>query len=133
MAVDVLATIAIERPQAEVAAYAGDPSNAPEWYRRIGSAEWITDPPVRLGSRVRFHATLPRPRSRLRLRDRRATRPTSSSPCRPPRGPFPMRTTYTWRALSDRATHMTLRNQGEPTGFARLGSPVHRSGRCAAR
>ena len=53
---DVTAATVIECPIAEVAAYAGDPSNAPEWYRRISSAEWQTEPPIALGSKVTFHA-----------------------------------------------------------------------------
>ena len=56
MAVDVMTTIVIERPIAEVAAYAGDPSNAPTWYRRIDDAEWETEPPIMLGSRIAFRA-----------------------------------------------------------------------------
>ena len=56
MTVDVNATIVIERPIDEVSAYAGDPSNAPTWYRRITSAEWETEPPIALGSRITFRA-----------------------------------------------------------------------------
>ena len=122
MAVDVMATVAIERPVASVASYAGDPSNAPEWYRRIESAEWVTEPPVRLGSRIRFHAEfLGRELDytyevvELTHHEQVAMRTVD--------GPFPMRTTYTWRPLSDRASHMTLRNEGEPAGFARLATP----------
>jgi hypothetical protein len=39
-------------------------------------------------------------------------------------GPFPMETTYTWRALGPSGTRMTLRNRGEPSGFSRLLSPL---------
>ena len=38
-------------------------------------------------------------------------------------GPFPMETTYTWEPF-DEGTRMTLRNRGEPTGFARVAAPV---------
>jgi hypothetical protein len=34
-----------------------------------------------------------------------------------------METTYTWTAEGD-GTRMTLRNRGEPTGFAKVGAPV---------
>ncbi len=57
MSVDVTVETTIDRPVIVVADYAGDPSNAPAWYRRIASAEWQTEPPVRVGSQVTFTAT----------------------------------------------------------------------------
>ena len=56
MAVDVATDIVIDRPRAEVAAYAADPANAPAWYVNIKTVEWQTPPPARLGSRVAFVA-----------------------------------------------------------------------------
>jgi uncharacterized membrane protein len=123
MNVDVAATIVIERPIDEVSSFAGDPSNAPRWYRRITSAEWQTDPPIMLGSRIAF-------RARFLGRDLAYTyeiteyTPGEQIAMRTAEGPFPMATTYTWRAIGSRVTHMTLRNHGEPRGFSKLAAPM---------
>jgi hypothetical protein len=39
-------------------------------------------------------------------------------------GPFPMETTYSWQAVDDHTTRMTLRNRGEPAGFSNLAAPL---------
>jgi hypothetical protein len=39
-------------------------------------------------------------------------------------GPFPMETTYTWADMPDGRTRMTLRNRGEPAGFASVAAPI---------
>src|SRR4249919_793999 len=54
--VDVLTETVIRRPVAEVSAFAGDPTNAPDWYVNIDSVEWRTPPPVAVGSRMAFVA-----------------------------------------------------------------------------
>jgi uncharacterized protein YndB with AHSA1/START domain len=120
--VDVLTETTVHRPVAEVAAYASDPANAPEWYVNIKAAEWRTEPPLRLGSRVAFVATFLGRRLAYTyevtdlVHGERLVMRTAE-------GPFPMETTYTWRAEGDGATRMTLRNRGEPRGFAKLGAP----------
>lgn len=123
MTVDVTATVVIERPIGDVSEFAGDPSNAPEWYRRIASADWETEPPISLGSRIAF-------RARFLWRELAYTyevteyTPGEQVAMRTSQGPFPMATTYTWRPVSDRVTHMTLRNHGNPAGFSRLIAPL---------
>lgn len=123
MSVDVAATVVIERPITEVSAYAGDPANAPEWYRRIESAAWQTEPPVRLGSRIRFRANF-LGRTLDYTYEVVEYSPGEQIEMRTVDGPFPMSTTYTWRPVGDRVTHMLMRNLGEPSGFGKLAAPV---------
>jgi uncharacterized protein YndB with AHSA1/START domain len=123
MAVDVLSEIVIDRPCAEVAEYAGDPSHAPDWYVNIESVRWRTEPPVRTGSTMDFVA---------RFLGRRLAYtyevvelvPGERLVMRTAQGPFPMETTYTWQAVDGDRTRMTLRNRGEPSGFGRVAGPV---------
>lgn len=39
-------------------------------------------------------------------------------------GPFPMETAYEWEPVGATATRMTLRNRGQPAGFAKLAAPM---------
>jgi uncharacterized membrane protein len=121
--VDVSTHIVIDRPLELVADFAVDPSNAPRWYANIDSVDWLTSPPVAVGSQMSFVArflgrtlrytyevTELEPRRRLLMR-------TSE-------GPFRMETTYTWEPITDQATRMWLRNRGQPSGFAGVGAPL---------
>jgi uncharacterized protein YndB with AHSA1/START domain len=122
MAVDVLSEIVIDRPCEQVAAYAADPSHAPEWYVNIASVEWLSEPPVRVGSRMAFVA-------RFLGRQLAYTYeiveyvPGERLVMRTAEGPFPMETTYTWHGDGAGRTRMTPRNRGEPAGFSRLTGP----------
>jgi uncharacterized membrane protein len=121
--VDVQTEIEIARPRAEVAAYAADPGNAPEWYENIRSVEWRTPPPAQVGSRIAFEARF-LGRSLAYTYEITRLEPGSELVMRTAEGPFPMETTYTWSDTGDGATRMTLRNRGEPAGFARVGAPM---------
>jgi hypothetical protein len=119
--VDVQVETVIERSPADVAAYAGDPTNAPEWYANIRSVVWQTPPPVAVGSRMDFVAQFLGRRLAytyevVELTPQRLVMKTAD-------GPFPMETTYTWEQAGA-GTRMTLRNRGNPTGFSKLGAPL---------
>ena len=120
--VDVLTTTLIERPVAEVAAFAGDPSNAPRWYVNIKSIEWKTKPPLAVGSQLDFVAQFLGRRLAYTY-EVTVLEPGARLVMRTAQGPFPMETTYTWEAEGPARTKMSLRNRGEPAGFSRLLAP----------
>ena len=122
MSVDVSTSVVINVPAEEVARYASDPDNVPAWYANIKSVEWKTPRPLQVGSRLTFVAHflgrrleytyevvewIPGKRFVMRTTD----------------GPFPMETTYTWEAVTDGQTRMTLRNRGTPSGFSTWMAP----------
>jgi ligand-binding SRPBCC domain-containing protein len=123
LVVDVLTEIEIERPRDEVSAFAANPDNATAWYKNIKAVEWETPPPLVVGSRIRFRAqflgrTLEYTYEVRQLQHGQHFVMTTAQ------GPFPMETTYSWEDTPDGATKMTLRNRGEPSGFAAMGAPV---------
>jgi hypothetical protein len=123
MAVDVATDIIIDRPCAEVAAYAADPTNALRWYANIESAAWRTPPPIAVGSQVDFVAHF-LGRRLIYTYEIVELAAGAKLVMRTAQGPFPMETTYTWMALDDTHTRMTLRNRGEPAGFTKVAAPL---------
>lgn len=121
--VDVFTEIIIDCPLDRVSDYTANPDNAPEWYVNIKSAEWQTQKPLAMGSKIAFKAQflgkelayvyqiveyIPRKKLVMRTAD----------------GPFPMEKTYTWETVDRNSTRMTLRNQGKPSGFSMFFTPL---------
>jgi len=123
MTVDVLTETVIDRPRAEVAAYAADPSHAPDWYANIESVEWKTTPPVAVGSRMAFVARFLGRRLAYTYEIAELV-PGERLVMRTAEGPFPMETTYTWEPVGENRTRMTLRNRGDPSGFSKVSAPL---------
>ena len=123
MSVDVTTSIVIGRPRREVFAFAADLDRTASWYRNITSVRWLTQKPLAVGSRVAFTANF-LGRQLTYTYEVRDLVPGERLVMRTQEGPFPMETTYTWEDQTEDATRMTLRNRGEPSGFANVAAPV---------
>jgi hypothetical protein len=121
--VDVLTDVVIDRSRHDVAAFVSELENTTRWYKNISSAEWQSEPPLRVGSRLAIAA-------RFLGRELRYTYEVIDVVAderlvmRTEQGPFPMETTYTWEDAPGGKTRMTLRNRGEPTGFGKVAGPA---------
>jgi len=121
--VDVEVEITIQRAPAIVSAYVADPDNAPRWYENIKSVEWKTEPPLAVGSEVAFTAQFMGRRLAYTYKVTDYL-PGERLTMRTTEGPFPMETTYRWFEMEAQSTRMTLRNHGQPTGFATVTAPL---------
>src|SRR2546430_6452188 len=95
VSIDVQETALIDRPRPDVAGYAMDPANDTRWIGGIREVAWVTEPPLRVGSRVRRLARfLGRPVDYvLEVAD---LDPQTRVVMRSVRAPFPMVVTYTF-------------------------------------
>jgi uncharacterized protein YndB with AHSA1/START domain len=121
--VDVVTTIEIERPRADVAAFVSDPDSAPRWYQNIESVEWETEPPLAVGTRVAFVARFLGRRLAYTyevLELVAGSRLVMSTD----EGPMPMETSYSWADSPSGGTVMTLRNRGRAAGLSGVAAPV---------
>ena len=122
MGVDITTKIDIARPLDEVAAYAFDPTNAPDWYANIKSVRERTSPPVADGSEMDPVAhflgrELAYTYRVMELTGNRLVMRTAE-------GPFPMETLYQLQATGPRTTRFCLTNRGEPKGFVGIVVPL---------
>lgn len=127
MPVNVTADIVIDRPCADVAAYASDLSNVSDWYESVESVSWRTPPPLTVGSQLEIVVSVLGRRSTYAYEILDFV-PSERLVMRTGSGPLPMETIYTWTPIDDGRTRMAIRNHGEPSGFAKLGAPMMSAG-----
>ena len=121
--VDVQTEIEIASPRSEVAGYAANPDNATDWYENIKAVEWESPRALEVGARMSFVARF-LGRELSYTYEIRELEPGERLVMSTADGPFAMETTYTWEDSPGGGTRMTLRNRGEPSGFARVTAPM---------
>lgn len=124
--IDVITEIIIHTNTEEVAAFAADPGNAPQWYINIKAVEWQTSKPLQQGSRIAFKAKF-LGRELSYVYEITEFVPGEKLVMQTADGPFPMKTTYAWQKINNTTTKMTLRNQGNPSGFSKWITPFMRA------
>jgi hypothetical protein len=120
--VDAEVHITIDRPRREVAAYCCAPATVTRWNANIRAVHWDSQRPIAVGALLQFTSgflgrTLEYTYEVVELV------PDERFVMRSVRGPFSMETAYLW-ADEGSGTWMTVRNRGEPTGFAGLAAPI---------
>ena len=120
---DVSAEVRIDRPRAQVAAYALDPRHDTEWVANIKEVRLLSDPATGVGSRVARVAKFLGKRVEYVL-EVREHEPLARSRMVSVAGPFPMDVAYEFEDAGPGATLARIRLRGDATGFFRLAAPM---------
>lgn len=121
----VINHILIERPIEEVAQYAAHPDSATQWYANIKEVTWQTLGELTVGSVISFRAKF-LGKSLTYSYVVKEYIPGHRLVMTTEQGPFPMTTEYVWTATKKGHTKMTIKNSGNPTGFAWYARPLLR-------
>ncbi len=93
MSFDVTASQEVEAPPERVSAVEFDPTRDPEWIGGVDKAEWLTPPPIGVGSKVRrIGGFMGRPIEWIMLVE--AFEPARLVAMRAEKSPFPMQVDY---------------------------------------
>jgi hypothetical protein len=118
MAIDVKAETEIDRPPTDVAAFAMEAENDPEWIGGISTARRLTPPPTAVGTRVERVATFMGRRIEY-VMDVIELVENERIVLKSVKAPFPMRVTYEFVPRSGK-TLASVRVEGEPAGFYKV-------------
>jgi hypothetical protein len=123
MRVDVTADAEIQASSESVARYASDPLNDPEWIGGIEEARWLTEPPLRVGSRVERIARFMGRRIEYVLEVTELDRGRRVA-MRSVRAPFPIEVTYAFKDAGEGRCRASIQIGGEAGGAYRLAGPL---------
>lgn len=115
MSIDVTTEIFIRRPRRDVAAFACDPANDTTWMKNIKEVEWVSEPPLVVGSQIARVAFFLGKRLAYTYEVLELD-PGRKLAMKAVDGPFPMTTDYSWDDAPG-GTTMTIRVGGGPGGF----------------
>ena len=119
------ATREIERPANDVFAFFADASNNPRWQKGQVSCEWVTPPPVEVGSVYQQEARFlgRRVLTRFEVVEHDPDRVIAINSVE---SSFPIRVRRTVEPLSPSRSRVTTDINGEPGGFFRIVGPILR-------
>jgi uncharacterized membrane protein len=122
MPVDTTASIDIQRPAEDVAAFLREPDNDPVWIGGIKSARLLGSRPVGVGSQVERVATFLG--QKIEYVNEIVELTPSKLVMRSVRSPFPMRVTYGYDAIGPSLTRAWVRVEGDASGIYGLAAPL---------
>ena len=117
------ATREIERPADDVFAFFADASNNPKWQKGQVSCQWVTPPPVEVGSVYQQEARFlgRRVLTRFEVVEHVPGRVIAINSVE---SSFPIRVRRTVEALGPSRSRVTTDIKGEPGGFFRIAGPM---------
>lgn len=121
MTIDVRETLTIDVAQRRVASYVSDPANDPAWIGGIKNVQWLTTPPLQVGSRVQRLAKF-MGRSIDYVLEVAALDPDKVV-MKSVKAPFPMVVTYSFEDRGD-ATVAGVRVQGGSGALFKIAGPL---------
>ena len=122
MSTDVQVETVVARPRADVAAYATDWRNDPEWIRALSGVRLVTESPFGVGTQVERVASFLGKRIEY-VNEVVEWEPGRRLVMRSVKAPFPMTVVYEFDD-ADGGTRFRIRTHGDAGGFYRLAGPL---------
>jgi uncharacterized protein YndB with AHSA1/START domain len=115
-------SILIDKPVEEVWKYVVDQEEAPHWAVGVKDIRYITDPPLRLGSKAAWTQTFVGLDIDA-IHEVVEFEPYKVLTFKSDNGPFPVTYRYTFESTPN-GTKLTMVAEGEPAGFFKLATPL---------